>query len=525
MAFVNCRANAGSQHTATRFGCIFFASLLFTSFLTHPALAASGPAGSQPANRELVAELIGELNEPYPVGAAARDKLAAMGAAAAPALREAARHHSDPITRVRARAAWEKALPLKADSEPPHRVAGREAMAKHRFEEAIAEFLPLTLGAWAYPKDSMALAEAYEKAGRWGEARDAYVAVAERIDEVVSLPIAAMTRPVKRPEGKEENRGRALVGGDPFGGGDQWDGDLIEVLLDGRWTSAKPGGWDDRLKRGVQEWSMLRAEAVLGAARLEAGRLGERGKAIARCRAAVAASPRAGGPFKELQQAWEEVASGKRVLGPEERRSDFERNSMTEKVLAELAPMLEAEGEILPALDARARRMLSEAMRSPMGVHHDVGPMARLLQKLPAGAPLPPTPMLVVLTPEAPTFRVDPWSPDGHSKARHRSRSGDANFWTFTFAAPPGQELATIHVKQRVTLGGGYLDLGYHYEGGTMSMLLYHRADPFTGDAEEERTFDVEPGQVVVHLHLAQGIDSRSVIKQVEATATFRAVK
>src|SRR3954464_5822715 len=116
-------------------------------------------------------------------------------------------------------------------------------------------------------------------------------------------------------------------------------------------------------------------------------------------------------------------------------------------LLKELAETRALAGRIPEAVEDLSRNPVAQAITGGNATSIDLKPLWQLVRKLPPGRPVPPTPMLHVLTPDAPTFSVDVDTPEAQAAAW---------FWQFTIygmrayrfyvAAPPGLELAGVEI-------------------------------------------------------------------------------
>ncbi|HUW58292.1 MAG TPA: hypothetical protein VMZ92_16765 [Planctomycetota bacterium] len=199
-------------------------------------------------------------------------------------------------------------------------------------------------------------------------------------------------------------------------------------------------------------------------------------------------------------------------------------------VLRELALAQEAAGEMRAAFKtwARLHRDAHRAGREPFGTAAEVERIARALDELPPGEGLPDTPMMFVLTPDAPRTELNL----DDAAARERSyRPSSGPHALFAFAPPPGKEFASLEfacdIEQLAERAGGHFrSFVMTDDDPPLSVTLgsiSFSGKQVPGRETTRQTFNVPPGVRAVHVETGSWKDHFTV-HRVEVEATFRPV-
>ena len=469
------------------------------------AAPATRPAAQPP--RE-VARLIEKLSSP---SAEARDaaagRLTEVGAPAIPALKQA-RLGSDARVRQAAQAVLDALGMRAARARDALRPQGKLALEAKDYAGAALVYGQLVLAGDASADDWLGMARAMEGVQDWREALEAY----RRALGLIDLRLAA--EPQVQPE--------------PVDGGQDRAGRTGPVQ--------SPEVARERLEREKAELRPQRLQLLLDMGRLQRDRLDDPAGAALTFQGGLSDAPEltqrsirdlADGHLKLLKDGTPDALSGP---GEADLARQVEYQDLLHRrleLLKESAATHEAAGRIEEAVDALSRVALAQAITGGNAARPDVKPLARVLRKLPAGRPLPPTPMLHVLTPDRPTFTADIGTPEAQAAA---------GFWQFTIhgmraysfyvAAAPGRELATVELTCDMERTEA-LKMGYGVRLVELRQASIYSTEVPMGRKVLAKVFNVPEGEGGGPLHVQVMGTAREgfMIHRVEVKATFRDAK
>jgi hypothetical protein len=158
----------------------------------------------------------------------------------------------------------------------------------------------------------------------------------------------------------------------------------------------------------------------------------------------------------------------------------------------------------------------------------DVEAVGRLIQKLPQGKPLPRTLFVSLLSPEAPTKRLDPLDP------RTLAEAWKPSLWkwstaAFVFSPPPGKEFASIEltcdIEQTELNQEPAVTCYAKTSGPEAANVPIGSAEwpPAKGPGRQviRRRFDVPPGAGLLYVDVRH-FQGKTAVRSVEATGEFR---
>jgi len=427
--------------------------------------------------------------------------------------------------------AWVAAGETTLADQAALRARAREAFAKGDYEamaEALQPLAALALPDFERPAentpghqglltgrfdDALALGHAYQLAGKWAEAVQAY-------QNGVSLIDAALRSfgAEARPEGLDE--------GPP-------------------WVNTRPAParqaplWLMGLGRTEEDFLLWRAGLLLRIGRMQREGMKDLAGAAATFAKVVERGP-------ALRRGLDELLA-KRTESMRQSLADIEKGTSRPQYfpgrefygalsgLAELAATQEAMGQAEAAIESRNKvnlqLMMLGAYSGIPGLNKgylDVEAVGRLLQKLPPGKPLPRTLFVSVLSPEAPTKRLDPLDPRTLAEA-WKPMLGKWSTATFVFSPPPGKEFASIELTCDIEQTELHQDPAVTCyaktpgPAGTNVPIGSAEWPPAKGPGRQviRRRLEVPPGAGLLYVDVKQR-EGKAAVRSVEATGEFR---
>ncbi len=203
------------------------------------------------------------------------------------------------------------------------------------------------------------------------------------------------------------------------------------------------------------------------------------------------------------------------------------------RALRELALAQELSGQTLAAIETWVKLNLTRPLSRAAGVSRaDIVPLLALVKKVPASQAPPRIPMLLTLSPLAPTLDLNLDEPRtfarscGWSNRGNRGEPGD--FWLFALCPPRGQEFATLDfacdIEQADPRSGGQFTCWTpaHAEGtGYVSVASIGWGGRPPGRGVVAQAFDVPPGLEFVYIETG-AVPGKFKVHRVTAKATFR---
>ncbi|MBM4033476.1 MAG: hypothetical protein FJ291_17070 [Planctomycetes bacterium] len=199
------------------------------------------------------------------------------------------------------------------------------------------------------------------------------------------------------------------------------------------------------------------------------------------------------------------------------------------RALRELAVTQEQLGQPLAAIETWLRLSLTRSLSRGAGVSSaDIVPLRALIHKLPAGQALPRIPVLLTLSPLAPTLDLNLDDPKTLVRSCGGSGRGAGDYWLFALCPPRGQEFATLDfacdIEQTDPRFGGQLSCWAPTKPdgtGRAHIGSVGWAQKPPGRAVVSQAFEVPPGADLVYVEA--GISpGKFRTHRVTAKATFR---
>lgn len=456
-----------------------------------------------------IAELIRKLGDnDYEVREAAERRLIELGDAAIPALREA-RNHSDAEIAHRAQRAYKALVDLSPAAIARLRQMAQQAFGSGNYDAMAALYARLARLPDPAVDDLLKLGHARQLAGKWKEAVDAYALALKRLDAILADP-------------------RIPVPGNARGA--RGAGFELRVQMGRGGQAIVQRGGVVRNEHQTAQLRQQRAGLLLLMGRIQRDELGDPAAAADTFAKATQGVEVLTAAPEQLVADYKEYVA--KVLADGSRQYD---HSATARLmypllcLKELAAAQERLGRASEAVATWSRVNLVAQRYQVSQVTVGIEALGRLIQKLPAGAPLPETPTLIVLTPQEPTCSLDLAGPATLARSYRQPSNLDTPFWRFAFSPPPGMEFATVEfacdIEQNKLRHGGQFRcwaMAEGPDGGQVAVgrVSWPKEEPPGRKTVTER-FDVPPGAGPLYISTGRCRDAFTV-HGVKAAATFR---
>jgi hypothetical protein len=465
------------------------------------ALAAAGDDGAQAAE---VAKLIKELgHDRQATRDAVEKRLTQIGWRAVPALEKELRHR-DPEVSQRAQRIHGRLTNATPAQQDAIRQKAEAAFGGGRYEDAAELYGLLAYQQRDIVSNRLWLGHAYQLAGRWADAADAYQLALDRTEFLCKHPEVRLTHPRGVWDGRT---------GVAEGNGAMPVSVLQTYIRRERHTQSLLGQADQlRLLIGLIQ-------------REEVGDLNAAAETLAQPTGYVDILKQT---MPELRAEYEDYLR-LRMAGEKVEREHSLHLGLIYPLwcLDELARTQERMGQKAAALATWDRARLIRLLYGSGHYTCDIAAMGRLLQGLGGDVPLPNKGPLLVMSPEQESYSLDFADPKTLARAHTTPYMGGMAGWRFVCSAPPGLELAALEVscdiEQRDLHYGGQFRCWlkpeglWHIELGGISWPNGKEA----GRDVVTKRFDIPAGAGVVHIQSNSG-RSRFRVHGLTIRPTFR---